>query len=278
MIANTILVRWLGGFVERSSSSSVTTWGRRESLLSVGDIGDAMIAFQMCDDNLRTIAQPVESIVASMEDIDPATETHNAYTDYRLGDTIVAPTVSGSTAAVRVSSISVTEDENGYLSVIPEFVTLRDVQEQRVKRWLTRTNNGTLAGKSFNSTLVTVSSSQVSSEVVSPEQVSFGPSGSHVATVGDTTNNAVCKVPGVFYRVNMTATAAGTGSTSCDIKVDGTTVCSVTLGAGQVTASYDLTASETKLVTRNSLFSAVITAVSGATGFSISCLVASTAV
>jgi len=277
MITNTILIRWLGGFVERRSASSITTYGRREGVLSVGDVADAVVAFRMADDNFRLTDSPLESLTASMDDVDPA-DGWSAYTAYVVGDSMTVPTLAGGTTTNRVASISVSEDENGYLSVQTEFKSLRDVLQQRVQRWLSRTNNGTLAGRSANSAPVSVSSPSVSSETAQPESVPFGTTGSSAATVGDTTNNAVCKVPGLFYRVDMTATAAGSGSTSCDIKVDGTTVCSVTLGSGQVAATYDLTASQTKLVTRNSLFSAVVTAVSGATGFSINCLVASTAV
>ena len=89
------------------------------------------IVDQMARSSLAITKDPVASAVARMADVNPA-DGWSAYTDYLPGDT-----VNVRRNPERCASITINEDRDGNLDVDPEFITARDVYEQRYNRWLT---------------------------------------------------------------------------------------------------------------------------------------------
>lgn len=271
MIANTYLARWRSGQVEIKDAASITARGRFEAGLSVGDVGDMTAVEQVARSNMGVTKAPTESAIAQMYDLDPA-DGHSAYTDYQNGDTV---TVLGS--SVRCASITVSEDENAYLDVVPEFVTARDVEEQRVNRWLSRTNGGALAGQTASTSTVSVTSESVhSSDVASPAEILFSTSGDYELIVGDApAPGKTPSIAGFLYRVEMDAVAAGVGDTDIEFTINGSPVCTVTLAASSVATVYDLTNAETLIVEPGDIARLEVLTAGGHTGVAVRLLIAS---
>ena len=276
MIANTMLVRWLGGQVEIKDTASITAYGRREAPLQAGDLGDMDAVQQVATSNLGVTKDPVTSITAIMDEVDAASG-YAAYVDYGLGDTVTWPTIAGGSAAVRCASITVIEDEHGYLDVTPEFITARDVLEQRVKRWLTRTNDGALAGVSATAATTSVSSASIlGSTVVNPANVSFSSNGDTVLATGDESGpGKTPDIEGFLYRVEFTCNTAGVSGTIVDLEVNGAVIATMTIAASNVLKNYDLTSSETLIVAPGDIIRLIVDTAGGHAGVTARCLIAS---
>ena len=276
MIVTTTLNRWLGGFVETTDTAATATWGRREALLSVGDLGDMEAVEQVAASNLGVVNDVVTSIVAEMDEVDAASG-YSAYTDYQNGDSVTAATIGGATATVRCHSITVTEDENAYLQVFPEFITARDVLEQKVNRWLSRTNDGALAGRSTTSTPVSNTSDAILNvTVASVSPIQFSAGGGQVAVDGDAgPKGRTSDVRGFLYRIEVDATDSGAFDTDIDITVNGTTVSAVTIEADEVRAVYDMPNTELTILEYSDIVIPVVVTAGGHAGLTIRCMVAS---
>jgi hypothetical protein len=266
-IVNVLLIRWAGGFVELADSASVAANGRREGLLDAGNLSDVDAIVQLAEQNFQITATPTSSIVAKIDDVDPASGWA-AYGDFAIGDAVTTPTRAGGTQSVRCVGLTVSEDGDGYLDVSAEFETVRDLAEERVRRWLSRTENGTLDGRSPTPVVSVSSPSIVESGVVSPQDVPVSTDGQYAPEAGDLSAGRTSPVAGFFYRVTVLADAAGTGATTVDVLVNGTAVCEVTIAANAVSALYDLDYAELVKVARTDIFSVEVTAAGGHTGLS----------
>lgn len=146
-IANALLVRWVGGYLENVNATSVTAWGRREALLQVGAISTEEEATRVSDGLLTLTADPR---VATSMGVEPVGDVDNPYVDYDVGDTISAPDEDGSDSLQRVVSITVVEDDNGDVSYAHELKDTLVVQEEQFNRWLKLLLAGTLRGTARN--------------------------------------------------------------------------------------------------------------------------------
>lgn len=269
---NAIIAQWDQGYVEAVDSASVSTYDAREGVLNASSIADIDIVDQLADQNLAIVATPDESIVATIEDTDP-TSGWSTYGAFGIGDRVTAPTMAGGTQTVRCVGITVAEDGDGYLDVVTEWGTVRDLAEERQQRWLSRTDNGTLDGRSPTPVVSVSSPSIVSSAVVSPRAITFSTDGSYAPEVGDTAGPG--KTPdgrGFLYRVEIDARVAGVDPTTVSVTVNGSSVCSASIGDASVSATYDLTYLELCLLERTDIVSVEITAAGGHEGVVVRCL------
>lgn len=111
MFANALLVRGKYGWFERLDSGSISTFGRYEALLSIGDTGQPFSTtevYQVADAQLATYAQLQREIAASVE---PVTDADKAYLSFEVGNNVTIPDESGFPSSERVLGITVTEDD-----------------------------------------------------------------------------------------------------------------------------------------------------------------------
>lgn len=270
---NVMLVLWDGGFVEVQDAASVSANNPREALLDASGLSDIDAVDELAEQNLAITATPDETIIAKMDDADPDSGW-SAYTDFGLGDSVTAPTMAGGTQTIRCVGITVSEDGDGYLDVTTEWGTVRDVAEERLQRWLDRTDNGTLDGRSPTPVVSVSSPSIVESGVARAEQFTASSDGGYAVEVGDETAGVTPPARGYLYRVEALARAAGVSATTAAIEINGTLVCSVTLAANDVDTTYDLTYSQLRVVERTDIFTVEITAAGGHEGVSYTFLIA----
>jgi hypothetical protein len=127
MITNALLVKYQGGYVEVTDDTSIGADGRFEGYLTVQVSSEAdAIAAGTAMLAVTTTAQPAVSL-----GIEPSTGDE-PYVDFGVGDTVTVPTPSGGTLTERVVSLTVTEDDEGDPTFVPEVNRLTVPVDQRV--------------------------------------------------------------------------------------------------------------------------------------------------
>lgn len=146
MIANALLVRWSGGWTERTNGASVTARGRREALFGIGAIQSEGEAHHIADQQLEVWARDRLTTAA---DIDPVSDNETPYLGYRIGDTLEVPSrFMGDAEPQRVVAMTVVEDDDGNLTYAPEFGDVVLDDRERFELSLKKFSDGTMAGNS----------------------------------------------------------------------------------------------------------------------------------
>lgn len=180
MSYNALLIRWKYGYTQVGATTAPITYG----YLSLGSVETESEAKRIGGQELLRVAGTSDqiSLGADPNPVNPA----DAYgTGWDIGDHVLVRTRTGaevllsdeadvvvtdeadvelvvvnSTEPARVLQASITEDDNGTMSVLPDLSTLLEQHEVRTQRWLTRMADGTMNG-----------SSSVASPIVTPEWV-----------------------------------------------------------------------------------------------------------
>lgn len=140
MIANALLVLWHGGWRERLNYDVISGSVRVEGLLGLGSIQSPQEADRIADAQLDLFSTPQVEITIGM---DPLSEEDTPYLGYNLGDTMtIAESVE------RVISISITEDDDGILTFVPQFRDSLPTEQDRLNLAIKKMSNGTLGGSS----------------------------------------------------------------------------------------------------------------------------------
>ncbi len=141
MRANTLLVRWQGGYVECKDITSISAVGRIEARLDLGAINSLPEAIRVANEQLAEFARERTQVDVK---IYPA-GGDVPYEDFAVGDTITVESVSH-----RVLGMTVTFDQNTgrpiYTPTLNTDVVLGP--EERVFQALRKMVNGTLGGRS----------------------------------------------------------------------------------------------------------------------------------
>lgn len=138
-----MLVRWAGGWTERTDPDAVDTYGRRETLLSLGAIQSRGEAHRITDRQLGKFSTPRTAIEAGILPID---DTDTPYLAYRPGDSITVPGRTGP-AVERVVAIGCVLEDGKVLDTV-EFKDPLLTDEERFDLTLEKMADGTLRGDS----------------------------------------------------------------------------------------------------------------------------------
>lgn len=236
MPRNAILTRFKDGWVTRTNSGSISTYGRREGFLSVAAVEDEAGANAAGDGGLFVTANPRTSIVLGIE---PLGDSDTPYLGYWPGDSVTAPNETGTPATYRCEGVTVTEDEDGQLTFVPELSQLYDTSVRRNQTWLERVGNGTLGGRSAVASLAMDINANVDRGRLDTRDAVFSQGFIEVKSSPGLPFNEV-------YRMTMvTATlqTAGTSTTSFQIlkngsaltwSVGGSDTTTISLASGEV--------------------------------------------
>jgi hypothetical protein len=145
-VKNTVLVGYgTNQFVTRANSSSVTSYGRKETFLNLSNTNSSTHADLAGDQVLSVSASPSDGITVQL-----SADGAQPYLNFYVGDYVWVHDHTGARTKYRVSSISVTETEDGSVSFVPELGTLRADLTRRLNRALAR-----LEAKNANGTATT---------------------------------------------------------------------------------------------------------------------------
>ena len=224
---NAILARWAGGFFETTFPDSITPYGQRGGFVGISNVESGEAAFWTMLNIADQVSLPRQALTLAIL----PTSGDEPITDYNIGDRVSAYNSAGTLTLFRVAGISGSEDDNGVVSWTVELETAREIQEQRDRRWLANTANGTLDGRS-PSTRLTIPST-VNAGPANVLEYSFSVGGMATTTIGDRGSPTRPREPGLVYRVELECDTAGaSGSTSAELLLDNTAIATVTMTSG----------------------------------------------
>jgi hypothetical protein len=239
MPRNAILTRFKDGWVTRTNSSSISTYGRREGFLSVAAVEDETGANAAGDGGLFQTANPSTSIVLGIE---PTGDADTPYLGYWPADSVTAPNESGTPTVYRCEGVTVSEDDDGQLSFVPELSQLFDTLTRRNQTWLERIGNGTLNGRSAVASLALDINANVDRGKLGTRDAVFSQGTIEVNSSPGMPFNEVFRMT----MVTATLQTAGSSTTSFQILKNGaTTNWSV---GGSDTSTISLTSGEVRKV------------------------------
>lgn len=149
-ITNTVLISYGASgntFLTTQNASSATTYGRREAFLSLANTSDTAVITLSSTKLLDSTSAPSDSRTIQLADNGPT-----PYVDFQLGDTVKLSDIDGTQQNFRVRSITVTEDESGRITFVPELGTTRADLDRRLARALNKVERGDLGGESVVAT------------------------------------------------------------------------------------------------------------------------------
>ncbi len=202
----------------------------KASLLSLGDISR---------DNALVIGNAVASraeysTVTLTAAIEPTSYADTPYHSFFVGDWLTVDSAIGTVEApIRLVSLSVSEDSQGDPTFVTEFMTISEDLEERFGRWLNRMSIGGAGGRSSSASPVTVIGQIGSRGQVDEQSLTFSQEGL-IDTMPDPPDTPayVISARGVITSFNLSCLVAGDGDTTLELKVNGTTISTVTLEAG----------------------------------------------
>lgn len=237
VVKNAALARWADGFIYEEITDSVASHGRRETGLALSNVQSGPSTLWTMLATLQPVSSPEVSIVVGIE---PANEADTPFLAFGIGDRVTAPARDGTPTEYRVMAISWDEDDDGYIAWTVELATARDVQEQIWQRWLRRTGNGTLDGRSRSATVT--SPSVLSAGVVTPVEITWS-TGSGELLIGDRGSPYRPREQLIVYRLDAEADVAGATGPSAVRLYDGITPGpTVQLNVGADSGHIDLAA------------------------------------
>lgn len=145
MAANALLVRWFYGWSEVRDDAAIAANGRREALLGIGAAHSREEMVRVAQSQLAIFADTRTEISA---DVVPVDETDTPYLGFNIGDTITVPGMDGTPTAERVMAVTVSEDDNGYLTYAPEIKDVILGRQERQAQTIKKMADGTLDGAS----------------------------------------------------------------------------------------------------------------------------------
>ena len=128
-------------FTTRTNAGSVSTYGRRETFVSLANTSDSAVVTLAGDQVLNTSATPADGVTVQLDPTGP-----EAYLDFAIGDLVYLVDGTGTKTSYRVRSLTVTQDDAGLLSFVPELGTARADLDKRLKRVLERVERGNASG------------------------------------------------------------------------------------------------------------------------------------
>ena len=128
MRPNTLLVKYPGGYLERSDATRVAAEGRVERLVTFQTPYRQQVE-HLADSMLADLASPWAVTV----DYLPTSPAEEPYTGYQVGDEMTYPDHTGTPTTKRVMAVSVTADEEGNPIFVPELGEVPAAEAVRIQ-------------------------------------------------------------------------------------------------------------------------------------------------
>lgn len=130
-------------FTEEENVDSQTTYGRKEIYLPITNTDDENVIDLATVNLLNSTAAPTDGVTIQVFDNGPI-----PYLDFEVGDTVGLVRLNGERNSYKVRSISVSMDEAGIVSFVPELGSARPDLTKRLNAALTRIEKANAGGNS----------------------------------------------------------------------------------------------------------------------------------
>jgi len=127
--------------VTATSAGSISEYGRQETYLSLSNIPDATTAGLAVSKTLDNLDEPSVGATVELTDDGPV-----PYIDFQIGDWLYVTDELGNRDKFRVRSVSLAEEANGGVRIIPELGNVKAALEERLRRLIARQEAKTASG------------------------------------------------------------------------------------------------------------------------------------
>ena len=134
-------------YVEVNNTASESEFGNKESFVYFDNTRSITTATNASNRVLNTSKIPTDSITVEML----GNSVYNPYDDYEVGDIVTVEYMPNEFADYRVNSITVTVNQDGTISVIPEFGSMRLTLDRRLAKALAKLEGSSANGLSTSS-------------------------------------------------------------------------------------------------------------------------------
>ncbi|HTM85352.1 MAG TPA: hypothetical protein VL179_10725 [Mycobacterium sp.] len=212
-------MKYDGGWREVVHPSAVTI-GRREELLTLGGVSDPERVDAIAMSLLNVTHRTRTTVAAGVH----PTGTDRPYVDYLVGDSVLIGAVRQ-----RVTSITVSEDEDGQVQYVPELVDPLTLEEERIQRVIKRMADGTAGGRSESARPAVLPVAPTAGGGPA-EAVVFSYPG--LLVEGARSSPYSPPYPLLLTHAVLSLGIAGLADSTIDVLVNGTTIVSATIPAG----------------------------------------------
>lgn len=231
-LTNVILSRSERGWVESGDLASEVANGRAERSVSFGGIKDL--------DRIHAVAEQLVAVagtsyVASIAGYEPAASGDEPYIGFGIYDRVDALDPSGSVEQAVVHGITCTTDTNGHPTWTVEANGLAVVEEQATDRWLRRALPAYAGGTTETATPAAPPSNVLYRLDSAAKKWTASKDGPLEVGALSGLNQWIGKRGHANRFLCTLTTVASSGSTVILFKIDGTTIATVTIPAGDDT-------------------------------------------
>jgi len=126
---------------ESTRAGSISTYGRRETFLSLTNLPDLTTAGVATERTLDNTQIPSTGATIELSDNGP-----KPYLDFGIGDWIYLVDFNGERVEYRVRAITLAEQDDGSVRIVPELGNVKAALEERLRRLIARQEAKTAAG------------------------------------------------------------------------------------------------------------------------------------
>lgn len=223
-IHNTLLIQYKYGFTEVADAASIALYGRQKGFLALGDVETVAEAQRLGNAELSRVAQPRTEV--SIGAPPETTATARPFVHYDVGDYVLLA-YGGS---YRVREIPIAENVHGDLKPVMVKLNSRlEEQDIRVERLMSRMTPGTFSGTSMVATPIETPKTILARRANTTSQTFSW----HGTPNSQISSPWTPEVYGRLAQCHLRLSTVDTVNTTVDITVDGVTVSTGTITAGQ---------------------------------------------
>ena len=271
-LRNALLTRFDGGYRTDSNSGSISTHGRREGFLSLGNVRSSPNVGRSVSQLLTSFASGVTTVTAQIQPTSNDTTPYVGQWAPGASITVPRPSNSGTGEAMQVRAITVAEDDDGNLTFTPELVRQAATRSTLVDTNLKRLGAGTLAGRTASATLATDIDPDARSGKCGSQETTFTKDILEAAESPSYVPNDYYVIQSIF----VTMRTPGTTNTQWQVRVNGVAKSftmvgygsgtTLTIGAG-ATATFGIASGYHLVAPTDTITVNITTAGTGGAGF-----------
>lgn len=141
-LKSSILTLRDGTVSDDTDADALDEHGRREGFVVIGNTFSESQAADIRRWAFEQRTHPVETLTMGVIEVEGA----EPFTDFNVGDYILAPNDNNELSSQRIASLALSDDEAGHTVFAPELSSVGVDNTVRRNRWLTSMSNGTLGG------------------------------------------------------------------------------------------------------------------------------------
>lgn len=217
-LRNRVFIAWGDGIIRGQIDGSVTSNGPRAVWLNIAQVADGPSALDVALATIEPMSSAESAVTVVVE---PIGTNDVPGVDCLIADEVTAPNIGGTPTTYRMVGCS-WQQSGDIVIFTPELSSARDIAEQRWQRWLSRTNHGTINGRSRSASASSPSIVD-SLQVVEAITETFSTDGAYAPEVDDESAPKAADRALRLVRLVSNCTDAGVSASTFEMLKNGVT-------------------------------------------------------